>query len=256
MGRYAMQLNEKIRAVLIAAQLEYGLSAAETARAAEAGELEDLPPTQVSETTCRDLAAEARRGRSTQSNGTATSESDEARELGDAMAAEADERTYLEKQIARIKAIEEPTAKDLHALCTAMNALSDIDRREAKRAPRRPVKKKQTACRHFPRADGREPCSCAEPCVSARVAAETQEEIEKTAEALATGGTCQCQQPRPRGWCLDGDGNPTCESCRLTVENWEARFPGVIKGVERSRLMAAGKTFEEALALTEASPAR
>ena len=61
MGRWAMELNPRIREILVAAQLEHGMSAAETARAAQAGELEGLPPTRVSETTCRDLAAEAGR---------------------------------------------------------------------------------------------------------------------------------------------------------------------------------------------------
>jgi hypothetical protein len=56
-------LTDMIRDVLVAAQLEQGLSAAETARAAQKGELEGLPPTRVSETTCRDLAAQARRAR-------------------------------------------------------------------------------------------------------------------------------------------------------------------------------------------------
>jgi hypothetical protein len=56
-------LNDDIRGVLVAAQLEQGLSAAETARAAQAGELEGLPPTKVSETLCRDVAAAARRAR-------------------------------------------------------------------------------------------------------------------------------------------------------------------------------------------------
>jgi hypothetical protein len=134
-----MQLNPRIRSILVAAQLEQGLSAAETARAAQAGELEGLPPTRVSETTCHDLAAEAGRERATQSNGSATSDEDRTRELGDAMAAEADERAYLEQQIARIKTISEPTSTDLRALRTAMAALGDIKKREARRAPRRPV---------------------------------------------------------------------------------------------------------------------
>jgi hypothetical protein len=215
MGRYAMQLNEKIRAVLIAAQLEYGLSAAETARAAQAGELEGLPPTQVSETTCRDLAAEARRGRSTQSNGTATTELDEARELGEAMAAEADERAYLEKQIARIKAIEEPTAKDLHALRTAMNALGDIDRRQAKRTPpRRPVVEQETGCRHFPREDGSGPCACTRPCVLVQIAVDE----EKVEQAKAEGRPEPCWGFAPVGIAADtcyGCGEPLADHERL-----------------------------------------
>jgi hypothetical protein len=60
---YMAKLNDEIHGVLVAAQLEQGLSAAETARAAAAGELEGLPPTGVSETLCRELAAEARRAR-------------------------------------------------------------------------------------------------------------------------------------------------------------------------------------------------
>jgi uncharacterized membrane protein YccC len=54
-------LNDEIRGILTAAQLEQGMSAAEAARAAQAGELENLPPTKVSETICRELAAQARR---------------------------------------------------------------------------------------------------------------------------------------------------------------------------------------------------
>jgi hypothetical protein len=57
----AQQLSPKIRDVLARAQLEQGLSAAETARRAQAGELEDLPPTPVGETTCRNVAREAKR---------------------------------------------------------------------------------------------------------------------------------------------------------------------------------------------------
>jgi hypothetical protein len=57
----AQQLNQRIRDVLARAQLEDGLSAAETARKAQAGELEGLPPTRMSETLCRNVANEAKR---------------------------------------------------------------------------------------------------------------------------------------------------------------------------------------------------
>jgi hypothetical protein len=43
MGRHAQELNDNIRAVLVAAQLEHGLSAAETARGA-GRRAEGLPP--------------------------------------------------------------------------------------------------------------------------------------------------------------------------------------------------------------------
>jgi hypothetical protein len=216
-----MELNPRIRRILVAAQLEHGLSAAETARAAQAGELEGLPPTRVSETTCRDLAAEARRERSTQSNGTATSESEEARELGDAMAAEADERAFLERQIARIKAIEQPTAKDLHALRTAMNALGDIDRREAKRAPQRPVER-QTGCRHITDGrDDREPCTCSKPCFAAWLCADYAKARRLEAEgrpvpckgfAISGGDTCyQCGEPLANHERLHYDGQEWSE---------------------------------------------
>jgi hypothetical protein len=69
---HAQQLNPEIRAVLVAAQLEQGMSAAETARAAQAGDLEGLPPTRVGETTCRNLARAAERERGAQSTGDET----------------------------------------------------------------------------------------------------------------------------------------------------------------------------------------
>jgi hypothetical protein len=189
-GRYATELNPKIRAVLVAAQLEHGMSAAETARAAQAGELEGLPPTRVSETTCRELAAEARREQSTQSNGSAASESDETRELGEAMAAEAEERAYFEQQIARIKALDEPTAKQLSIMRTALHVLEDIDRRRAKRAARRRRPAEQEAgCRHLNPFLPLGPCTCTEPCFGAWAFADYQR--EKRAEA----------EGRPKGCC-------------------------------------------------------
>ena len=130
MGRFAMQLNPRIRDILIAAQLEQGMSAAETARAAQAGELEGLPPTRVSETSCGELRAEAERERGNYSlANTPGPPTDQA---------EASERAYLEQQIARIRAIEEPTAKQITTLREAMRGLEDIEKRATRRAPRRP----------------------------------------------------------------------------------------------------------------------
>ncbi len=94
---------------------------------------------------------------------------------GEAMIAEAEERAYLERQIARIKSLEEPTAKQLTAMRTAMAALADIERRQAKRAATERLSRvaERPRCR-YPVEEGGEDgdCSCPEPCIIVRVFAE------------------------------------------------------------------------------------
>jgi hypothetical protein len=250
-GRYADKHSQEQRDAVIRAQLEDGISAEEAVELAAAGQLYELEPFDISPSMVRELRREVERERPT--NGGPKTELDRARAIAEAT-------------IARIEAMESPSAKDLHAARQAAQIIRDADREQEKQAARkrasqpRPTKQK-VKCRRlldeYAWPDDAVSCSCPDepPCVFSKVAPEMEAERLATDKALGSGGTCQCRQPRPRGWCLDRDGNPTCETCRLTIEGWQTRFPGIVKDVERSRLIAAGKIFEEALALTEALPA-
>ena len=128
MGRYAEKHSQQQRDAVIAAQLE-GMSAEEAVERAGAGEL-GLEPFSMSPSQARDLAAEARRERG--------SDAVPHRPGPPADQAEAEERAFLEAQIARIKSLPKPTAKDLHAMRTAMAALRDIEKHAARRRVHQP----------------------------------------------------------------------------------------------------------------------
>jgi uncharacterized protein (DUF1800 family) len=125
MARCDERHSQEQRDAVIAAQLE-GMGAEEAVARAATGEL-GLEPFEMGASTARDLAAEARRA------GAPTG-------LSPVDQAEAEERAYLEAQVARIRAIEEPTPKQVSTMREAMRALEDIKRRAAKRAIHRPPK--------------------------------------------------------------------------------------------------------------------
>jgi hypothetical protein len=157
MGRYSPKLTQDQRDAVVRAMLD-GWSAPEVVKAAAEGELDGREPFAVSETACRDLFREAERNpqwlERVRRNGGAAVKQDETRaeaeasfaaadERGDQEPdvferrdrAEADERAFLNRQIARVMALDEPTAKDLHALKTARDRIETLNKRAARRAP-------------------------------------------------------------------------------------------------------------------------
>jgi hypothetical protein len=118
-GRYDEKHSQEQRDAVIRFQLDGGASAPETAKAAAAGEL-GVPPFEVSPTSCRVWAREARRERG---------------EPGPTVGQEeAEEREYLKEEVARIRKIKEPPAKEIHAMGQALRTLDEIDKRAVKRA--------------------------------------------------------------------------------------------------------------------------
>jgi hypothetical protein len=109
----------------------------------------ELDPFTVDESTVSEHAAIAERHRNRgrqSSNGRAEGEERE-RAVAEASVATVDERAYLEQQVARIKALPEPSAQQLSAMRAAMAALDDLDRRAAREARGRlePEKPEETA---------------------------------------------------------------------------------------------------------------
>ncbi len=106
--------------------------------------------------------------------------------------AEAEEHAYLEQQIARIRAIEEPTAKQLSAMREAMRALEDVKRRQARRVARewlsRPPSKPKPKCRRladeYEWPEGLALCDCAEPCILARLHPNYRDGIQETIDQV------------------------------------------------------------------------
>jgi transposase len=92
--------------------LQAGMSAAEAAMAAAAGELA-VPPFDVAPTTITGWIAAHNRREGGQLAGNAEAQR---------------ARAWAEKQIARIEAIENPTAKDGHAMQQALRVLTDAER--------------------------------------------------------------------------------------------------------------------------------
>ena len=120
------------------------MSAEEAVELAAAGGLYGLEPFDISPSHARELRAEAERERG---NGV----------VDDPRAARRPSRgrgaRLSRKQIARIRAIEEPTAKQLSAMREAMRALEDVKRRQARRVARerlsRPPSKPKPKCRRL-----------------------------------------------------------------------------------------------------------
>jgi hypothetical protein len=165
-GRYSPKLTQDQRDAVVRAVLD-GWSASEVVAAAAAGELDGLKPFEISETACRDLRREAERNplwlERVRRNGGSAVKQDEARAVAEASLAaaeepdgqeaeepeeptepdvfekrdrdEARERAYMERQIERILAMDEPTAKDLHTLKTARDRIETLNKRAARRAP-------------------------------------------------------------------------------------------------------------------------
>lgn len=123
MGRYDPRLSDDMRDALVRAQLDDGMSAPEAAKAATAGELGE--PFDVSETTCRTLAREAKRDRPR----AARDEPDEPDRV----------RAIAEKTIARVEALDAPASKDLHALQQAQRIVDAADRRMGHRSANAPM---------------------------------------------------------------------------------------------------------------------
>jgi hypothetical protein len=253
MGRYSPRLTQDQRDAIVRAMLD-GWSAAEVVKAAADGELEDLEPFEVSETACGDLRREAERNplwvQRVRRNGGPAVKQDEARGVAEASHAaaeerdrqepeddqaagkpddqdeqldvfakrdrqEAEERAYLERQIARVLAIDEPNAKDLHTLKTARDRIETLNQRAARKAP---------------------PASSPE-AEEPELSPLEQELLRKAVEyeeARAAGKGCECDVPlldtrgpvehERSGWTAeqrraawDGDGHPLCQSCRLPV---------------------------------------
>jgi transposase len=120
MGRYAPDFNDQHRAAVVAAVLEQGLSAREVVEAAAAGEL-GLEPFRISTSTVQGRVAAHRRREGVVLMGT-----DEAQRV----------RALAEKTIARVEAMDEPTAKDMHALREALRTVNAADRAAPRPAPK------------------------------------------------------------------------------------------------------------------------
>jgi hypothetical protein len=134
MGRYAPNLSNEQREAVTRAMLEDGMSAGEVVELAAAGQL-GLPAFEVSESTARDLRAEAERERD---NGTV----DDPGPPADQATAQA--LAFAEREIARIEALETPSAKELSAYREALRIKQDAERQAEKRAAReRLVRKPQ-----------------------------------------------------------------------------------------------------------------
>jgi hypothetical protein len=121
----ARKLNAARKQAVITAILEDGMDGRQASEAAARGEL-GLEPFEIAPTTARDLASRARRLR--EANGSKVRPGPD----------EQKERDWLKLQVDRIMALEEPTAKDFHALKHALAAIDDIDRRAERRAALQP----------------------------------------------------------------------------------------------------------------------
>jgi transposase len=120
MGRqHDRKFSTDQRDAVIAAVLEHGLTASEAAQAAADGRLGD--PFEPSVTTVQGWVAAHKRREGVEAAG-----QEESRRV----------RAVAEKTIARVEAMDAPTAKDLHALREAQRLVHDTDRRAPREAPR------------------------------------------------------------------------------------------------------------------------
>jgi hypothetical protein len=229
-------LSDHEREAIARAILDDGLDATAAARAAAAGQL-TTTAFEVAPSTCRQVAreAEAEPGRAPLAAPEPELEAEDLEALS-----EADEKRWLEKQVAAIKARQQPTAKDLTTMRSALEALAAIRRRELKRArqlerQREHDRAKQEGpkrSRSFWRLDPDE---------------RAELDAVRQAVAAAPGRNCQCgNEANPSlGYYACGvlvDGHPTCETCRLPIDGWAERWPGLAESVELRRQINAGET--------------
>jgi hypothetical protein len=203
MGRWVPNLSQDERDAVTRAMLG-GMTAPEVVAAAAAGELEGLPPFNISETATRDLRAEAERALPNRGRGT-----NGAPGPGPpADQSEAAEREYLDEQIARLRSIKEPTADQFYELKAAMHTRDSIDRRAAKQAAR--------ASRLAGQEQSDEPSDFAN-----RLLAQWPADLAEARETSPDGKTCGCDPPIvPTGYAETG-GPFTCSRCFL-------KHPGTI----------------------------
>jgi len=121
MGRLTPHFSDGQRHACIGAVLD-GYSAREATQAAASGEL-GLEPFEVSITTIQDWVAQHERSEEI---------SDQGREEADRA------RVIAQKEIARVEALEAPTAKDLHSLEQALRLVRRADRQAPRKAPPKP----------------------------------------------------------------------------------------------------------------------
>jgi hypothetical protein len=172
--------------------LDDSMSAEEVVELAAAGALYGLGPFDISPSQARELRAEAERERPT--NGGPKTELDRARAIAEAT-------------LARIEAMDNPTAKDLHAARQAALIIRDAEKQVARERPKRLAERK-TGCRHIKwgdERDDREPCTCSKPCFGAWLCADYAKVRRLEAEglpvpckgfAISGGDTCyQCGEP-------------------------------------------------------------
>jgi hypothetical protein len=131
MGRWSPHLGEDQRDAIARAMLARK-TAAEVASAVAAGELDQLPPFDVSETTCRDIRAEQERRQ------------DRAEGNGHAAAEESEAVRIAKETVRRVAAMSEPKAKDLSALEQAQRIIDKAAKQTAKTRPRKPAKQKRS----------------------------------------------------------------------------------------------------------------
>jgi hypothetical protein len=138
---------------VIRAQLEDSMSAEEVVELAAAGRLYGLEPFDISPSQARELRAEAERERPT--NGGPKTELDRTRAIAEAT-------------IARVEALEAPTAKDLHAAREAARIIRDAEKQQERESARRrasqPRDQAKPKCQRladeFDWPENAEPCGC------------------------------------------------------------------------------------------------
>jgi hypothetical protein len=205
MGRWAHKLSDEQKAAVVRAMLEDAMGAEEVVELAAGGELYGLEPFDISPSTVRELRAEAERERPT--NGGPKTEHDRARAIAEAT-------------LARVEAMDSPTAKDLHAARQAAQIIRDADKQVARERPKRLAERK-TGCRHIKwgdERDDREPCTCSKPCFGAWLCAD----FAKVRQIEAEGRREPC-----KGFATSGDdvcyhcGEPLADHERLHYDGQE-----------------------------------